>query len=226
MKEVFKKYGIDLSNIQLEKFEKYKNLLKEYNEKFNITAITDDKEIILKHFVDSCIGLKLICGKNLIDIGSGGGFPAIPIKILKDDLSLTLVESIGKKANFLEIVVKELELKNVKILNSRAEDIAKDELYREKFEVCTARAVARLNTLSEYCLPFVKIGGNFISYKGIADEEIIEAESAVKILGGRISQIEKYRLEKAQRALICIEKISKTDKKYPRGNGKERKNPL
>lgn len=226
MREGFKKYGIDLSNIQLEKFEKYKNLLKEYNEKFNITAITDDNEIVLKHFVDSCIGLKLICGKNLIDIGSGGGFPAIPIKILKDDLSLTLVESIGKKANFLEIVVKELELKNVKILNLRAEDIAKDELYREKFDVCTARAVARLNTLSEYCLPFVKIGGNFISYKGIADEEIIEAESAVKILGGRISQIEKYRLEEAQRALICIEKISKTDKKYPRGNGKERKNPL
>lgn len=229
MREIFNEFSIKVSDLQAELFEKYFNLLIEYNQKFNITAITDKKEVYVKHFIDSILVVdKFITKENLsmIDVGSGGGFPAIPVKIMRDDLSLTLLEATGKKCEFLKTVVKELGLKNVTVINDRAETLAKNENYREKFDICSARAVARLNTLCEYCMPFVKVDGNFIAYKGDAEEEVTEALNAVKILGGKVEETYLYELDGAKRTLVKIKKTKNTDKKYPRGNGKERKNPL
>lgn len=226
MKTLLEKYNLTLTENQIEKFNKYYDILIKYNQMFNITAITEREEVYEKHFIDSILGVEKINGKTLIDIGSGGGFPAIPLKIVKDDLSVTLVEATGKKCEFLKAVVKELELSNVTVINGRAEDLAKDVKYRENFDVCTARAVARMNTLSEYCMSFVKVGGNFVAFKGDGIEEAKEAENAIKILGGKIEEIKEYTLNDAKRTLISVKKIKNTDKKYPRGNGKERKNPL
>ncbi len=228
MKEIFLRKGIELSQRQIEDFIEFKNILLFYNEKFNITTITEEKEIYIKHFLDSaCAKDYFRQNASVIEIGSGGGFPSIPLKILRRDLNFTLVESTSKKCSFLEEVVKGLKLDNVEILNGRAEDFGKDKKYREKFDHATARAVARLNTLCEYCIPFVKKGGSFIALKGGLQEEIKEAKNAVKILGGSIKKIDKYELlEEGQRTIIEIEKISLTAEKYPRGNGKERKNPL
>ncbi len=226
MKEIFSNYGVDLSPKQQCLFEKYYDILIEYNSKFNITAITEKKDVIVKHFVDSVLGCGKVCGNRLIDIGSGGGFPAIPIKIMNEEVNLTLLEATGKKCEFLKAVVKELDLKNVVVINDRAETLAKNPKYREQFDCCTARAVARLNTLLEYCLPFVKVGGKFVAFKGDANEEVIEADNALKILGGEIVDNFCYELDGAKRALISVEKIVNTPQKYPRGNGKERKSPL
>ena len=226
MVERFLENGIVINNKQNDAFCEYYNLLVFYNEKFNITAITDREEVIKKHFIDSSIGAKYIKEGALIDVGSGGGFPAIPIKILKEDLSVTLLEATGKKCEFLKEVVKTLKLKDVSVLNGRAEDYAKDLKYREKFDYCTARAVARLNTLCEYCMPFVKVNGKFIAFKGEIDEELKESENAINILGGKINFVDKYMLYDAKRSIVVIDKIKNTEKKYPRGNGKERKNPL
>lgn len=226
MKEIFLSYGIALSQEEQDLFEKYYELLLFYNQKFNITAITEREEVILKHFVDSALGVDKVCGQTLFDVGSGGGFPAIPLKIMNDSLKVTMLEATGKKCEFLKTVVKELGLKNVTVINGRAEDLAKDLSFRESFDVCTARAVARLNTLCEYCMPFVKVGGTFVSYKGDAEEEVLEAQNAVKILGGKVENVHTYTLADAKRALITIKKINQTPPKYPRGNGKERKNPL
>ena len=162
----------------------------------------------------------------LIDVGSGGGFPAIPIKIMRPDIDVTLLEATGKKCDFLKIVIEELGLKNIRVVNGRAEDLGKDKNFRECFDICSARAVARLNTLCEYCMPFVKVGGYFVSYKGNAKEELEESASAIKILGGEVEKADFYSLDDAGRSLIYIKKVKNTDKKYPRGQGKERKNPL
>ena len=226
MEKMFEKFGIKPTVSQLEKFEKYYNLLIEYNQKFNLTAITEREEVILKHFIDSVLGVDKIVGNKLIDIGSGGGFPAIPLRIMRDDLMLTMVESTGKKCEFLKAVVDNLGLTNVTVLNGRAEDLAKDSLYRENFDVCTARAVARLNTLCEYCMPFVKKDGYFVSYKGEAEQEVIEAKNAIKILGGQLDCVQDFDLSGAKRQIVCIKKIKNTPAIYPRGNGKERKKPL
>lgn len=226
MKKLFESFGIFLTEEQLNKFDKYYDLLVFYNQKFNITAITEKEEAYKKHFIDSILGVDSLSGQTLIDIGSGGGFPALPIKIMKEELDVTLLEATGKKCEFLRAVVYELGLKGVTVLNGRAEDFAKDINYREKFDVCSARAVARLNTLCEYCMPFVKVGGTFVSYKGDGAEELIEAKNAIEILGGKVDNVKEYCLEDAKRMLITIRKIKPTDKKYPRGNGKERKMPL
>ncbi len=226
MKEIFSSFGIELTQKQQDLFEKYYALLLEYNAKFNITAITERNDVIVKHFVDSALGCGKVCGKTLIDIGSGGGFPAIPIKIMNDDLELTLLEATGKKCEFLRAVITELNIKNARVVNGRAEDFAKDNNFREKFDCCTARAVARLNTLLEYCIPFVKVGGSMVAFKGDADEEVEQAKNACNILGGEIVDNFHYELDGARRALITIKKIKNTPIKYPRGNGKERKNPL
>ncbi len=225
MKKEFIKYGIDLTDKQAERFEKYYRLLVEYNQKFNITAITEREEVIIKHFVDSVYMVDKLKG-SLIDVGSGGGFPALPLKIVNENLSVTCLEATGKKCEFLRAVVSELNLDNVNILNGRAEDLAKDFKYREKFDLCSARAVARLNTLCEYCLPFVKIGGKFIAFKGDYKQELIESENAVKTLGGKVDKVTEFEIEGAKRGVIYIDKIYVTDKKYPRGKGKERKCPL
>ena len=226
MRNLFEKFNVNISEEQLKKFENYYELLVFYNEKFNITNIIEKQEVYLKQFIDSILGVDKVCGKTLIDVGSGGGFPAIPLKIMKEDLSVTMLEATGKKCSFLNAVISELGLKDICVINGRAEDFAKDVKFRESFDVCTARAVARLNTLCEYCMPFVKVNGTFVAYKANAIEEIEEANNAIKILGGKLKEVYTYNLEDANRTLVTVEKIKNTDKKYPRGNGKERKNPL
>lgn len=226
MEKLFNKFNIELSKEQAEKFEKYYQLLVEYNQKFNITAIIEREEVYKKHFIDSVLGVDKFNVGKLIDIGSGGGFPAIPLKIMNDNLDVTMLEATGKKCEFLRVVIEELGLKNIRVINDRAELLAKDNSFREQFDYCSARAVARLNTLLEYCLPFVKKGGRFVSFKGDAKEEVIEAENAIKVLGGKLIEQKEYLLEDAKRTLVIVEKIKNTDKKYPRGQGKERKNPL
>lgn len=211
-----------------EKFNILKELLLDYNNKFNLTAITDEKEIYIKHFLDSVTGESFFKeGASVAEIGSGGGFPSFPLKIIRDDLNFTLIESTTKKCGYLQAVVDKLNMKGVKVLNMRAENAAREVIYREKFDYAEARAVARLNTLCEYCLPLVKKGGKFIAYKGDNDEEIREALNAVNILGGELESVEKYELPDGERrALIIIKKVKSTPQKYPRGQGKERKNPL
>ena len=226
MNDRFEKYNISLSKEKKEKFSLFYVILKEFNAKFNLTAITEEKEVYIKHFIDSLLGEKFIVGKKMIDIGSGGGFPAVPIKILKEDLSLTMVEATGKKCEYLKILSEKLNLKAVEVINKRAEELAVDDYYREKFDTCTARALAKLNILCEYCLPFVKVGGVFIAFKGDAEQELKESENAIKTLGGVIKTVERFDLEGAKRDIIVIEKILPTDKKYPRTNGKIRKFPL
>ena len=226
MKDLFLEYGINLTDDQLEKFNKYYELLIFYNERFNITAITEKIDVYKKHFIDSILGAELITSGSLIDVGSGGGFPAIPLKIMSENLSVTLLEATGKKCEFLRTVVKELNLTNVNVVNNRAELLAKVDNYRENFDYCSARAVARLNTLLEYCLPFVKVGGKFVAFKGDATDEVVESKNAIKVLGGELELVKNYTLDDAKRALVVVKKIKSTDKKYPRGNGKERKNPL
>ena len=226
MKNLFEKFEILATEDQLKKLEKYYELLVHYNKMFNLTAITEREEVYLKHFVDSGIKVDKLVGNKLIDVGSGGGFPALVIKILRPDIDVTMLEATGKKCEFLKTVISELGLENCQVINARAEDLAKNLEYREQFDLCTARAVARLNTLLEYCLPFVKVGGKFVAYKGNATEEILEAKNALSVLGGQISKLEEYTLLDAQRALIYVDKIKSTNAKYPRGNGKERKSPL
>ncbi len=226
MKELFNKYGIKVNDEQLEKFESYYKLLVEYNKKVNLTAITEKEEVYIKHFIDSGKVVDKLDSYTLLDVGSGGGFPAIPIKILKDDIKVTMLEATGKKCDFLSYVIKELKLENIEVINGRAEELAKLEKYREKFDICTARAVARLNVLCEYCMPFVKVGGKFISLKGDAEEELVEAQNAIKILGGIVDNVDNFLLEDAKRTIIEIKKDLATPPKYPRGQGKERKKPL
>lgn len=211
-----------------DKFALFAELLKEHNKMYNLTSICDDEGIYFKHFLDSIVGEEyFIKGASVAEIGSGGGFPSIPLKIIRDDLRFTLVESTGKKCNYLHNVVDKLNLKGVQVVNMRAEDGGQSKLYREKFDICCARAVARLNTLLEYCLPYVKVGGRFIAYKGDCEEELTEAANAIKVLGGEIENVVRYELENCgKRTLVIVKKISATPIKYPRGNGKERKNPL
>lgn len=214
--------------IRGEKFGLFKDLLLLYNNKFNLTAITDEKDIYIKHFLDCAAGdMFFEEGVSVLEVGSGGGFPSVPLKLLRDDLKFTLVESTGKKCEYLREVVDKLNLSCVKVVNARAEELAKDKNYREKFDACTARAVARLNTLCEYCLPFVKVGGSFIAYKGNCSEEVEEAKKAFSVLGGELERIEKYELPNGEsRSIVVVKKIKPTPEKYPRGQGRERKCPI
>lgn len=208
-------------------FGRFFALLSEYNTRFNLTAITKEDEVFEKHFLDSVAGESLFAqGAHVVEIGSGAGFPSLPLKIVRDDLNFTLVESTGKKCEFLKTAVRELQLDGVEVVNARAEELAHSPAFREKADACCARAVARLNTLSEYCLPFVKCGGVFIAYKAEADDELKEARSAVRKLGGEEGGVCRYALPHGTRSLIVIKKRSSTPSAYPRGQGKERKNPL
>lgn len=220
-------YGLIKEKYSAE-FELFRTLLQEYNKMYNLTAICDNEGIFYKHFLDSIAGEEYFeKNSEVIEIGSGGGFPSLPLKIVRKDLKFTLIESTGKKCNFLQIAVDKLKLADVEIKNIRAEDGARDPSLREKFDICCARAVAALNTLCEYCLPYVKVGGKFIAYKGDCDEEIKAASNAIKVLGGKIEDIVRYELENCgKRTLVIIKKVSATPKVYPRGNGKERKQPL
>lgn len=212
-----------------EKLDAFRTLLLEYNQKYNLTTILEEKDVYYKHFLDSAAGMDLFTkGARVAEIGSGAGFPSMVLKLLRDDLSFDLFESVGKKCEFLRAVVDNFQLKNVHIYNLRAEDGAKDPRFREKYDFVTARAVARMNTLSEYCLPFVKKGGKFIAYKSGDTTEIEEAQSAYKTLGGKLVNVIEYALPEnyGERALAVVEKVNPTPPRYPRGQGKERKNPL
>ena len=211
-----------------DKFSAFYALLSEYNQKINLTRITGREECDVKHFYDSLLGEKYFPqGASCLEVGSGGGFPSIPLLIWRPDLSFVLVESVGKKCAFLEKAVAELGL-NARVVNGRAEELARLPGYREKFEVCCARAVARLNTLAEYCVPFVQKGGVFVAYKGDAAEEIGEAANAFRVLGCRLQSAERFELPEGagERTIVVAEKIAPTPAAYPRGRGRERSKPL
>lgn len=229
MQKIIEKYKKEIFEQKREIFEKFRAILLEYNEKYNLTSILDEEGIYYKHFLDSALGAECI-EKNarVAEVGSGAGFPSIVLKILRPDISFDLFESIAKKCEFLKAVVDKLELSNVHIYNLRAEESGKDKNFREKYDIVTARAVARMNTLCEYCMPLVKVGGKFIAYKGGNTEEIDEAKTAIKTLGGRINEVISYALPNdfGERTLAIVEKNKPTPPRYPRGQGKERKNPL
>ncbi len=229
MKERLIEYEREIRGEKKELFEAFHALLLEYNAKYNLTAITEEKEVFYKHFLDSAAGEFLFLkNATVAEIGSGAGFPSLVLKILRPDLNFSLFESVGKKCEFLKVVVDKLGFSEMNIYNLRAEDAAKEKIFRERFDFVTARAVARMNTLSEYCLPFVKVGGAFVAYKGGDRTEIKEAESAYKILGAKVKTVLEYSLPESygERTLAVIEKVKPTPPKYPRGQGKERKEPL
>ena len=209
-----------------EKFDSYYSLLVEWNEKMNLTAITDYNEVFVKHFADSLIGEKFINpNSSVIDIGTGAGFPSLPIKIVREDISLTLNDCLNKRLIFLNEVINKLSLKKVRTLHSRAEDLSK----KEKYDYAVSRAVASLNTLSEYCLPFVKEGGYFIAFKSKdTDEEIESSKKAIEILGGKIEEIKEITVPDTDivRRLIFIKKIKPSPEKYPRGKNLPKTKPL
>lgn len=224
------KIGIILNKEQKENFFQYMNLLIKWNEKINLTAITNPEEIILKHFIDSITISKYINSNSYIaDIGTGAGFPGIPLKIIRDDINIVLVDSLNKRINFLNEVINNLNLKNIITVHSRAEDLGQNKIYREKFDIVTSRAVANLATLSEYLLPLVKIKGNCICMKGPSiKEEIKNSKNAINILGGTISDINEFKLPNSdiERTVIIINKTNNTSSKYPRKAGLPSKEPL
>lgn len=227
--EGVKKYCVNINKEQTEKFVLYAELLKEWNKKFNLTAIEEDRDVVIKHFIDSVSIIPYIKECNtLIDIGTGAGFPGIPIKIIRDDINVTLVDSSEKKVTFLNEVILRLELKGICAVCGRAEDMAQNLLYREKFDIVVARAVAKLPVLLEYCLAFVKMNGIFIAMKGDAAKEIEESKKALDVLGGKIEEINKIILTQSdmKRSIITIRKCSNTPKKYPRKAGKIKKEPI
>lgn len=225
------KLNIDISNKQVEQFSKYYELLVSWNEKMNLTAITDLEEVIDKHFVDSIMLIKYkdISNMHIIDVGTGAGFPGIPLKIMCPSIKVTLLDSLAKRITFLNDVIDNLELNDIVAIHGRAEDYAHNVKYREKFDIATSRAVANLSTLTEYCIPFVKEKGYFIPYKsGNVDEEINNAKKALSILGGNISKVERFSIPDTdfERSLLFINKIKKTGKTYPRKAGTPSKQPL
>ena len=225
-------FGLEFSDAQLEQFEIFYKLVVEWNEKINLTAITEEKDFAVKHIIDS-VSLweeeKFISTKKIIDVGTGAGFPGLPLKIFKPELEIVLLDSLSKRVEFLKKVVAELNLQNVVCVHGRAEDFARQKDFREQFDLAVTRAVSRLNVIAEYCLPFVKVGGIFVALKGKKFlEEISEAKSAVKILGGgEINFVEKILPDLPdKRTVIYIDKIKSTQKNFPRKAGTPVKNPL
>lgn len=232
--EEFEKYlekmQIKFSEEQYNQFYKYMNLLMEWNKKINLTAIIEPKEIILKHFVDSLTISKYIEeNKKVADVGTGAGFPGIPLKIYRKDLKITLIDSLNKRLNFLNEVISELELKEITTVHGRAEELGQNKEYREKFDIVTSRAVANLSTLSEYLIPFIKKDGKCIYMKTLElDEELEKAKKAINILGGKIIKTDKFYLPESEigRSIVVVEKEKQTPIKYPRKPGTPSKEPL
>ena len=230
LEELTKKINIMLNDKQINQYYKYMNLLLEWNEKINLTAITKQDEIILKHFVDSMTVLKYLDNyKSIIDVGTGAGFPGIPIAIMNEEKEITLMDSLNKRIKFLEDVKENLSLKNITTIHSRAEDLGQNKENREKYDVAVSRAVANLTTLVEYLLPFVRVGGICICMKGQdVKEEIESSKRAIELLGGKIKLVEDFYLPDSdmKRNIVVIEKIKTTKKMYPRKAGIPSKEPL
>ena len=223
---------ITLSGMQLDQFDKFYDLLVEWNKVMNLTGITEYQDVVEKHFLDSLSIVKIIDMNQIeyaIDIGTGAGFPGIPLKIAFPDINIVLLDSLNKRIKFLDHIIEELKLDGILTIHGRAEDYAREAGYREKFDLCVSRAVANLTSLSEYCLPYVRVGGRFVSYKsGDIEQEISESERAIKILGGKVYQVEKFNLPgtEIQRSFVMIKKMKNTQNKYPRKAGMPTKEPL
>ena len=224
--------SVEVNKEKIDQFNQFYDILVEWNKVMNLTAITDYKDVVEKHFLDSLSIeriLKLDDIKAVMDVGTGAGFPGMPLKIIYPDLKITLLDSLNKRVKFLNEVIRQLELKNIDAIHGRAEDIGKNENYREKYDLCVSRAVANLATLSEYCMPFVKVGGVFVSYKsGDIDEEVLKSKKAVSLFGGKIEDVVKFQLPGTDinRAFVKIKKIKEMQKKYPRKSGIPSKEPL
>ncbi len=233
-KEQLSEEGFSLTEQQMEQFHQYLVLLQEWNEKVNLTAISEEEEVYLKHFYDSITLAKFVpfvegANETLCDVGSGAGFPSLPLKILFPHLKITIVDSLKKRINFLELLVNELGLENVHLVHARAEDFGQEKKNRQAFDVVTARAVARLSVLAEFCLPITKTGGIFAAMKGAkASEELNDSKKAIKTLGGKTRKVETFELPKdaGERSILLIDKIKNTPNKYPRQAGTPNKKPL
>ena len=222
--------GIELMDSQLNAFETYYDMLIDRNKVMNLTAITEFDEVMDKHFLDSVYlfrSIKLEADYKLIDIGTGAGFPGIPLKIVFPELKITLLDSLNKRVGFLNDLIEELKLNDIEAIHGRAEDIARNKAYRASYDIAVSRAVANLSTLSEYCLPFVKIGGKFVSYKsGDCADEVDNAKAAIHLLGGKINKIDEFSYSNNSRSFIVIDKVMNTSNKYPRKAGLPSKKPL
>ncbi|WP_066889307.1 16S rRNA (guanine(527)-N(7))-methyltransferase RsmG [Clostridium nigeriense] len=232
MKEASMEVGFDLTEKQYNQFITYMKLLQEWNEKINLTAITEDEEVIKKHFIDCIKAFKSKAVRNaktVIDVGTGAGFPGLPIAIMNPDISVTLLDSLNKRINFLNTVVAQLELKNVTTIHSRAEDGARKPELRESFDVATSRAVANMAVLSEFCLPYVRVNGYFVALKGPAiEEELKEGQKAINTLGGSLENIIEVNIEESdlKHNIVEIKKVNKCPKTYPRKAGTVNKKPI
>ena len=224
------KLNLTLTEEQIEKFYNYMNLLIEWNKKINLTAIVEPKDIILKHFIDSLTIEKYIKkGETIIDVGTGAGFPGIPLKIAREDLKITLADSLNKRINFLNEVINKLDLKNIETIHTRAEELGKNKKYREKFDIATSRAVANMSTLSEYLIPFIKVKGRCICMKSSdIDTELENAKKAINILGCKIESKDKFDLPNSDlgRSVIILRKVKNTPSKFPRKAGTTAKEPI
>lgn len=232
MKEACVNEDIDFDEKKYNKFIIYKDLIKEWNKKINLTAIVEDEDIIKKHFID-CIKIykfsPLKDSKKIIDIGTGAGFPGIPMKIINPDCEITLLDSLNKRIKFLDIVISKLNLNNISTIHGRAEDYARDFSHREKYDAVVSRAVANLTVLSEFCLPYTKVGGYFIAMKGPSvEKELKESKNAISILGGKVEDMIKVTIEGSDLGhnLIIVKKIKNTSNTYPRKPGTISKKPL
>ena len=232
LKNAAEEYGISLSETQLQQFDRYQELLVEWNQKMNLTALTEPKDVAIKHMIDSVSVYDekwFSEGMSVIDVGTGAGFPGLPLKILCPSLKVTLLDSLNKRVKFLETVVSELGLSDIVCVHARAEEAARQKQYREKFDAVVSRAVARLPILAEYDLPFVRVGGFFAAMKGAKyEEEAEEAKKAVKLLGGGETVLREIKLPELEdkRGIIYIRKEKKTPSVYPRKAGTPEKNPI